>query len=533
MRKKLCCILMLIVFLLNSSIMLVISEAVEAVQTIIEEDKIKALAEINLTKYANFDTTTENSDSGSKGVLVQFNLKTGIEFSDGEEYTPIQKTTTNINLPWIGDYKPSRVEVITKSTQATNGGKEASYEYHSSTGILSITAENSDYTQNVADARDEYEIICIYRSDCYTNNEENNFKVQLITYEKLNNEEETTVSAKIEENYTCTDNVGGIISVEHQTGDIYDGYIKANVLNNENNYETTYNEVLKIMVSNKEIAQKIEVRETSEVSLYTETSIDKNQVLELLGDNGSIEILDESGNVLAIINKDTETDENGKIKVTYENRTQNLTIQLKDLAKEGIIEVENARVIEPTSEIVDYVIPTQISIKGINIISTEVENEEGDKITKTSEVVKYERHGQSNAQVKSAVSNIDVKLDNDTLVNNTQNDVTLTATLRTDGPQYSLFKNPTISIEMPAEVEDIKMGTPEIMYDNQVFSITASGITTNSNGNKVINLQLQGTQTSYEHSSVIEGTNIRIPLTINLTKQLESKVGIMKCTYSN
>ena len=95
MKKKLCCILMLIIFLLNSSIMIIISEAVDAVESMIEE-KIKALAEINLTKYENFDTTTENSDSGSKGVLVQFNLKTGIEFEEGQAYIPIEKTTTNM-----------------------------------------------------------------------------------------------------------------------------------------------------------------------------------------------------------------------------------------------------------------------------------------------------------------------------------------------------------------------------------------------------------------------------------------------------
>ena len=92
MKKKLCCILTLIVLILNSSIMLIVSEAVDAIQSQIgdaSESKINALAEINLTKYENFDTTTENIDTGSKGVLVQFNLKTGIEFLDGEKFNYI------------------------------------------------------------------------------------------------------------------------------------------------------------------------------------------------------------------------------------------------------------------------------------------------------------------------------------------------------------------------------------------------------------------------------------------------------------
>ena len=303
MKKKLCCIVMLMIFLLNSSIMILISEAIDVIQTNLEE-KVKALAEINLTKYENFDTTTENSDTGSKGVLVQFNLKTGVEFAEGEEYIPIQETTTNINLPWIGNYKPERVEVLTKSTQATNGGKEASYEYHASTGTLSITAENNGYTEKVADSRDEYEIICIYNSECYTNNQGNALKVQLITYEMLNDEQKTTISNKVEEEYTCTDNISGVVSIEHKTDKVYDGYITANTLNTGNNYDTAYNETLRIMVSNKDIAQKIEVKENSEISLYKETSVDKNQMLDMLGDKGSIDVLDENGKVLKTINKD-------------------------------------------------------------------------------------------------------------------------------------------------------------------------------------------------------------------------------------
>ena len=487
MKKKICCILMIIVLLLNSSAMLIISEAVDTIQTNEQEsseDKTKPLIEMNLTKYENFDTTdttAEDTDTGSKGVLVQFNLKTGIHFAEGEEYKPIKKTSTNVDLPWIGDYKPSRVEVITKSTQATNGDKNATYEYHSSTGILSIVSENNDYTENNADARDEYEVICIYRKECYTDNEERNFKIRAGVQEILNDEQETKIVDKAEQEYTLKDNVNTVISVEHQTDDIYDGYMTANSLNPENQYETTYNENLKIMVSNKDLASKIEVKENSENSLYVESTIDKNQVLDIIGDNGSIDILDENENILSTINKDTETDENGKIKVTYENKTQNLYIRLNNVAKEGIIEVQNSRVIPPTAQIVDNTINTQVSIKGVT----------------TDNIVKYERNSQNNIQIKQAVSNIETKINTETLVNNTTNDVLVTATLKTDSPQYSLFKNPVINIEVPTEVEKVKLGTPEIIYDNQVFKIISSDVTTNASGNKVVNIQVEGAQTSY------------------------------------
>lgn len=539
MKKKLCCILMLTILLLNSSVMMIISEAVEAVQTATEatteEEKKqgKALAELNLIKYENFDTTTENSESGSKGVLVQFNLKTGIECTEDEEYKPIQKTETNFALPRINDSKPSRVEVITKSTQATNGGKDAKYEYHSSTGILSIIAENSDYTEKVENARDEYEIICIYGSECYTDNEEHNLKVQLNTYETLNSDEKKVISTGIEETYPCKEAISGVISVEHKTDDIYDGYVRANSLNGENKYDTTYNEKLNIMVSNKDIAKKIEIKETSNTSLYTESSVNKEQVLEILGNNGSIDIIDEDANIVQTINKDSEADENGKIKLTYNKRTKNIAIRLNNLEKEGTIEVENSRVIEPTAEIIDNKILTQIDIKGINTITREIENENGDKKIETEEVVKYERQEQNEVQIKSAISNIETKLSRDALVNNIQNEVILTISLKTDGPKDSLFKNPTFSIEMPVEVKKVSLGTAEMMYDNKVFTILSSNVSKNENGNQVINIQLQGEQTAYEQTSIVEGINIRMPLTISLTKQLENKTGVIKFAYSN
>ena len=520
MKKKLYCILMLIVLLLNSSVMLIISEAVDAINDNKEnttDEKVKTLAEINLTKYENFDTTTEKNDSGSKGVLVQFNLKTGIQYEEGEEYIPIKKTGTNIDLPWIGDYKPSRVEVITKSTQSTNGKKEAKYEYHSSTGILQIVAENDDYIENNKDARDEYEVICIYRKECYTDNEERNFKIRANVELTLNNEEETKVTTKTEQEYTLTNSVGTIISTEHQTGDVYNGYVVVNGLNSNNQYETKYNEKLKLMVSNKDLSTKIELKENSEVSLYEESIIDKNQVLDMLGEEGSIEVLDENENILSTINKDTETDESGKIKIEYAERINNIYIRLNNINKEGIIEIDNSRVIIPSAIITDDTVSTQINIKGLSNDNT----------------VKYERNGQSNLKLKQSESNIETKIDTDTWVNNTTNEVVMTAVLKTDNEKYSLFKNPSIDIEMPSEVANVKIGSSEIIYDNKTFNITQAKVRTNQDGNKYVHLQLEGAQTTYEQSSVVDGATIRIPLSITLKKNMDNKVGNINVTYFN
>lgn len=535
MKKKLCCILMLITLLLNSSVMITISEAVEVINETLSENEseTKPIIEAELTKYVNFDTTTEGSDTGSKGVLIQFNVKTGIEYPEEQEYKAIQKTISKIEAPEINGNKPERATVILKSTKATNGGMSANWDY-TSEGILTITAENEEYTDNVPEARDEYEVIFIYGDDCYNDNEERNLVLEINLTEELKDVEQNITDSK-ELNFNVKENIGKIISCVHETDNVYNGYITANAINSSNKYETTYNDRLQVMISNKEIAQILAIGETnifnSEI-IYKETNINKEQLLKILGENGSLEIYD--GENVVSINKDTTADDNGNIKITYENESQNLIIKLKNIEKEGIIEFENTKVIEPTITSTEYnEIETGDIIKGINTISKETINENGETETSTTDEVKYEEIERSQVEIKQAISNIDTKLNVDNLVNSIQNDVVFTVTLRTDDPKYSLFKNPTITIEMPDEVEDVSLGKPSLMYNNQIFEIIDSNVTKNDAGHKVVSITLQGSQEVYETSSVVEGTNILIPLTIYLNKQITDTVSNFKFTFSN
>ena len=265
MKKKILSILILIVLLLNSSLLMVISEAVS---TISEEMNVKegtdvaeTLIEMQPNKYINYDTTTPDSDTGSKGALIQINVKTGILYHEYYLYGPITKSTTTVQAPELAGMKPERAEVIVKSTKATNGGSSASYEYDADTGVLKITAENNPgengeiYSENVENARDEYEIIFIYNSDVYTANEdEREIDVKVSCEQEVKHNNVSKVSAEKTSSYLLTNNLGDIVSIEQETSDIYNGYITANTLNPENKYETDYTETVKATISNKDVA---------------------------------------------------------------------------------------------------------------------------------------------------------------------------------------------------------------------------------------------------------------------------------------
>ena len=113
--KKAIIILISMMILLNSSLLLVVSKAVDIVAQAIDESKTKVVHEINLEKYVNY---TVGED---KGTLLQVDLKTGVQFEEGQEYCPIRKTDIVLNFPQIEGKYPERVELIGLSTKATNG----------------------------------------------------------------------------------------------------------------------------------------------------------------------------------------------------------------------------------------------------------------------------------------------------------------------------------------------------------------------------------------------------------------------------
>ena len=120
--KKIMAVFAIMMLMLNSSAMVLISAAVDAIENIIDESKINGIYEINLEKYVNYKM--QDVEKGA-GVLLQYNLKTGIEYTDGQESKPLNSTGVLLKFPKIEDSYPEKVEVEAISTKATNGSDEA------------------------------------------------------------------------------------------------------------------------------------------------------------------------------------------------------------------------------------------------------------------------------------------------------------------------------------------------------------------------------------------------------------------------
>ena len=135
-------ILFIGLMIVNSSMLMVVSTAINEAGKIIDKSKIETVAEIGLEKYVNFDM----NDEQAKGVMIQANIKTGIEYQEGQEYKAIKSTGILLNMPKINGEYPEKVEVLGISTKATNGGeaKDSQQQYEKESGKLKIVALNKE-----------------------------------------------------------------------------------------------------------------------------------------------------------------------------------------------------------------------------------------------------------------------------------------------------------------------------------------------------------------------------------------------------
>jgi len=530
--KKAIIILISMMILLNSSLLLVVSKAVDIVAQAIDESKTKVVHEINLEKYVNY---TVGED---KGTLLQVDLKTGVQFEEGQEYCPIRKTDIVLNFPQIEGKYPERVELIGLSTKATNGdeyGKDIQNNYNKSNGELKIETFNKGdkkgniYSEKVDGARDEYKLILYYGSEVFNvGNIARNLEIKGAVQINFANEAGTSKKEEFSQAYDVTENISGLIGTNIQTNDIYNGAIKANQENGASQ-RTEYIENVTINPSYKNLSDEVQISlnnsfidnkdieiPTDEI-VYKNTKINKNEVLEQLGEDGYLQILNENGEVLGEVNKDTEVQENGIYEINYENEISKIFIKTSKIKELRGITIQNVRQIKESMKDIDiHKIQVKSEISCIN-------NEDTKQV--------YNFTDKKEVEIKDAETRIDLSIDKNELINSTQNDVILTADLITDKLQFNLFKNPVLEIKLPSEVEKVILGDVSLLYDDNLRITSAEVV--DREGSKVIILQMQGTQNSYILDNMVSGPHIVIPATLIVKKDIESVETKIKWNYTN
>lgn len=532
-------------------LVLIFGEKLINIPTSIATDNTEPKVEASLDKYVNYNLSEQD-----KGTLIQYGIRVGIDYEDEQAYFPVNKSQLEIDFEKIDNKYPFAVKLIYKDTKATNGNSgegKTIYAYDSNIGKLLITTSNQDdtgnnlYTQGQKNEKDEYTVACYY--DTYTTEKPQRIaKFDINTKYRLSQENGIEVNKIGKFSKDISEDISNLTSVDYQTEDIYDGYIKSNAINGTE-YVTDYKECEKITITKKEAQDNLELTDKSEFIqigyneqgeeieqelgnngnlVYKSTKVTKKNIIDILGEDGFLQISDVQGNLLAEINKNTIYAEDGTFTIKYLTEPNSIVIKTSKIFNEGVLQLEHIKEIKPTMNVYENVkIKTTNQLVGIRK-SKIVEN--GQEVIKDG--IAFTQNNEKKDEIKNAQTSVNIDLDKDEWTNEKPNEVTFDIKLNSNSIKYNLFKNPTIKMELPEEVEEVILGESEILNDNGL-ELQDVELSKGENGNSLIYIKFMGNQREYNLSEQGQETSVKVKAKIMLKKDIEKAKKNIQIVYTN
>ncbi len=420
-----------------------------------------------------------------------------------------------------------KVEVITQGTYATNGESErelledSDYIYDKEKNLVEISIKNEEKDGKISWRKNAEDIIIvtfILDEETEIPQEELNIKSKIILYGSDEKTVEKEAAYKVEED------VDGIIksTVANEEKNMYKGKIYSK---EEREYKTTtnievnYANLATNIELNQDTVYKTENEEEKASNIeYKTTTINKQEIEYVLGQEGSLTIKDQEGNIIRTITAIDETDEKGKIQIIHNEGVKGLKLEISTPEKTGIIRLEHTKVIKAEN----YSREEIRQLKTLSEKTTIKYNTPENKLASNT----YLRDMSLRETITSAKLTVEPKILSTATINE---QVKIGVTLRTDNEMFDLFKNPTIIIKLPDSVKSIKNITTNPLYLNELEIDTDSykyDPTT-----KEITLKLIGEQTSYTGNN--SQAYIQITADIELEETTPSKEDKITLSYTN
>lgn len=487
---------------------------------------------------------------GEEKRVVQVKIKSGIK----DNIYPIEKTQITANLLESGkmeegkfvaenELKAEKVEVVAYSTKATNGkdgsanfgkieeNKLGSWEYDSESGKITITVNNSKDENNCVawakNAVDEFVITYIYNEESVKN--VNAFRTVVESNLKLYTDEG---EHKKTVRYWVTNTEKAMpIELNIQAPE---SLSKRNIQKGE-----SFAEAWTLNISNTQIGgdilavskiDKLNIADSEDikpVTHYNATYINKEDFINILGENGEIVILNmATGEELGKITKESTIENNDKILgISYSENASQIGVQISKPVKAGKLSIASRKTLN-ISSVEEYVSKIdKIDSLTINAIAGIQKAGEEDFIYSTETISKQISlvSPKSNAEL-----GINLGKDKETLPVGEENKVDFTVTLHTSKETDKLFNNPTVQIELPEQVKEASIVENTEGISN-VNGLELNGITINNN---IIEVKLTGNQGEYVDYN---GQDTTITFSANLkTPELQpTTTGDIKLTVVN
>lgn len=498
-------------------------QAVDAIRT----------TQVNWTQETNINMTQDLEKYIVLGEEQFVQQKIVTEVPDN--ILPREKEVLNVDVPSLGEGQeqkiPEEVYVL------HNGKKLEQSKVNYNKENRKITIQNSNYinTENKmiwGNPKNEYDIIYKYK-----NVVEVPAKIQLQAelQSKLYTKDETI---KQEMQEVELKQKGNLVSIQEDiTNQIHKGYLYANVENETQYYE---NDIVKI--SSASNVENIDITKDSEEfedkngkrfkinnSVFKSTTINKDEFLRIFGDNGEIIIKKQEEQILGNINKNTQADENGNITISYEQEVKNIKIVTTKPISEGNINFRHTKALKGnTGYTKEQLKSFNTLINNTKVVATVLEKttESEIKTSVSEETVETKMQLQdTKTEAKLEVSNTNL-----TTLQKNEN-IQFLVTLKSNTAEYDLYKNPTVEIQLPSEININVKKITQLNGQNEL-QIVEPKLYTNKEGKKVISLKLQGEQTTFENN-VNEGIQLAITADISTEKTIPTLDRNIIITYTN
>ena len=450
--------------------------------------------------------------NGEQKRVIQLQLKSLIN----NDVFPVKRSTINIYAPKISDKYPEKVLVNSNEILLTSGKQvtEKDWNYNKETGIVNVTIENVANNNKVSwikNGEDSFIVTYIFDKDVELNNEKLEVKSKIEYYDlnkyEISNSRVTTLT-KEEKDSIVNDKV-----LQNEES-IYKGKLYAEILR-----DVSYKNIIDVNLvdaSNETIVteNKQKINDKDIVSEYKTSKINKEDIVNVLGQNGNLEIINtETKQSIVTINKDSQSDENGNIVVIYPTGVQSITIKISDQEKVGRIQIETIKTI---SKINKDELKKASKIEQENTVAYAINNEEKVIGKVNSSIGLQETETSANLEINRTELSTMTKNEN----------VEFRITLNSKNENNELFKNPVLKLELPEKIEGIEINSVKLLYEDEM-KIKSYVIK-----NKTLEIVLDGEQTQYKGEAV-DGAIIIVNANITVNMKNPSSKEQVKLTYTN
>lgn len=246
--------------------------------------------------------------------------------------------------------------------------------------------------------------------------------------------------------------------------------------------------------------------------------IEKEELLNVLGENGELVIKKLDGTEIKKITKDNIQEVENIVSINYEEGQQEILVEINHAERTGILNLMHEKAILPEyksrNEIKEL---TELIVEG-NLQETE---NIGSKQTK------------ANIQLQETQTKAEAEISNSQLIaGKTNENIEIKTTLVANESNYDLYKNPTIEVQFPEKVQDVTIKNVSLLY-GEGLAKEKEEIYENEAGRKVARIQLVGEQTSYVETELVKGTNVILNCDVTVENLEENENHQIQVTCTN